>query len=274
METGKPDPPVTVVIPHLAGDRWLGECLEALRRQSFSDFRTVLVDNASGDGSSARARERYPGVDVVRNAENLGFAGACEEGRLRTRSPLLVFLNDDVVLGREWMERMVAAMEAHPETAAAAGKLVQAHNPQRISSAGNLVLPSGFGRDRGVGEPDGGRFDLPAEVFWASGAACMIRRRVLDECGGWDRSFFAYFEDIDLGLRARLRGHVCSYVPEAAGRHRGGATAAGFPRLASELLFRNAAAVAVKNFPGRVLGRRLPSVLGAHARALLYLTLK
>lgn len=262
-------PEVSVVVPHLAGGEILTACLAALEGQSFRDFETILVDNGSADGSVPDAARRFPGVRVLRRERNYGFAGAANAGLASARGRLLAFLNDDVVLEAGWLEKLAGAMAADSAAGAAAGKLLFPGEPRRVASAGNYLLPTGFGRDRGVGEPDSAEFDLPGEVFWASGAACLVRREVFARVGGWDEDFFCYLEDTELGLRARRAGFRCLYVPEAVGIHRGGASASAAAR--SAFCARNAVYTVLKSFPGRLALRHLPAVAGAHLRALAYL---
>ena len=273
------------IVPHWNGRRLLARCLASLLAQTARDFAVLVVDNGSTDGSADLAARDFPSVSVLRLDRNRGFAAAANRGIAASRAAEIAFVNNDVRLRPDWLERMRKGLASDPSLGACAGKLLldgsadrreRASSPPapRIASAGNLVLRSGFGRDRGYGEEDRGQFDRREEVFWASGAACLVPRRLFAEIGGWDESFFAYFEDIDLGLRARLRGYRCLYLPEAVGGHVGGATGGQLPRLGASLIFRNAFMVALKDFPGPLLRRHGGSILFAHLRALAYLALR
>lgn len=284
----------TFIVPHWNNYHLLARCLESILAQTETDFDALVVDNGSTDGSPDRVGRDFPSVRVVRLPRNLGFAAAANRGIAASRSEFLAFVNNDVCLSPDWLARMREGMRGDPSLGAVAGKLLMdvgpvsafaldasadrcdraGGPPPRIASAGNIVLKSGFGRDRGYGEADRGQFDRQEEVFWASGGACFVPRRLFTEIGGWDESFFAYFEDIDLGLRARLRGYRCLYLPEAVGRHMGGATGGRFPRLGAGLRFRNALMVALKNFPSPLLRRHGASIIFAHLRALVYLALQ
>lgn len=296
------------IVPHWNGYPLLARCLASLLAQTARDFAVLVVDNGSTDGSADLVARDFPSVSVFRLGRNLGFAAAANRGIAASRSAEIAFVNNDVRLRPDWLERMREGLASDPSLGACAGKLLldgsadrrerasgppphrgglqelrpprtvgpvcdRASGPPapRIASAGNLVFKSGFGRDRGYGEEDRGQFDRREEVFWASGAACLVPRRLFAEIGGWDDSFFAYFEDIDLGLRARLRGYRCFYLPEAVGWHVGGATGGKLPRLGASLLFRNALMVALKDFPGPLLRRHAGFILFAQLRALAYL---
>jgi len=264
-------PAISIIIPHLAGVKILCDCLSSLEKQTFSNFETIVVDNASSDGSLAIALSRFPRVRSVKLKENRGFAGAANAGLNAARAGNLAFINDDVVLKPNWIENTFTALSSYPGAGAATGKLLDAGQPGHISSAGNYLLPTGFGRDRGVGEADLERFAEGGEVFWGSGAACLIRRSVFEKIGTWDEDFFSYYEDTDLGLRARMAGFTCIYVPEAVGFHIGGATGGRKPAERSALCTRNAVYTALKSFPASLLLRNLPMIVFAHLRALAYL---
>jgi len=266
---------VTFIIPHWNNYLLLEKCLLSLRRQTRKDFSITVVDNGSTDGSSALLGSRFPEVRLIRLASNSGFARAANLGLYSARSPYLAFLNNDVRLDPAWLELMLQKAEAHPEAGAIASKLYRERTGEKIlSSTGNRILKSGFGRDRGGGETDRGQYDRDDRVFWASGAACLIPARLFKEIGEWDEDFFAYFEDIDLGLRARLRGIECRYQPEAVGYHVGAATGGAYPELRAGLQFRNAAMIVLKDFPAPLIEANISAIISAQLRALIYLSLR
>ena len=266
---------VTFITPHWNNYPLLEKCLLSLRGQARRDFAVTVVDNGSTDGSPGLLENRFPEVRLIRRSSNTGFARAANLGLKSARSPYLAFLNNDVRLEPSWLEMMLRKAEDHPEAGAIACKLYREGTGKKIlSSTGNQVLKTGFGRDRGAGEPDRGQYDRDDRVFWASGAACLIPSRLFSEIGGWDEDFFAYFEDIDLGLRARLRGFHCLYQAEAVGCHVGAATGRAYPELRAGLQFRNAAMIVIKDFPAPLIEAHLGAIVSAQVRALVYLTLR
>ena len=266
---------VTFVIPHWNNYPLLEKCLLALSRQTRKDFSITVVDNGSTDGSPDLVKSRFPGVRLLRLDYNSGFARAVNLGIKSTRSPYLAFLNNDVCLTPSWLEMMLRKADAHPEAGAIAGKLYQEGPGEKIlSSAGNLILRSGFGRDRGGGEPDRGQYDDDDRVFWASGAACLIPSWLFAKIGGWDEDFFAYFEDIDLGMRAQLAGFHCRYQAAAVGYHIGSATGRAHPRLRAGLQFRNAVMIVIKDFPAPLIEANFSAIIFAQMTALVYLSLR
>jgi GT2 family glycosyltransferase len=135
----------------------------------------------------------------------------------------------------------------------AASKILVYEDPRRIDKAGHLIYPDGQNRGRGTGEVDQGQYDRVEEVLWPDGCAAMYRRSMLDEIGGFDEDFFAYADDAELGLRARIAGWNCLYVPTAVVRHHRGATLGVQSSRRLELIERNRALLATKLFPWSLL---------------------
>lgn len=266
-------PLVTFIIPHRNNFSLLKSCLSSLREQTCDDYEIIIVDNGSRDGSPQKLRRHFPEVRLISLPTNSGFARAANLGIRASRSPFLAFLNNDVEISPSWLERMLEGVSSDPGLGAGAGKLLQKGRASRLSSIGNLVFKSGFGRDRGWGEADGEKASHREKIFWASGAACLIPRRLFSEVGEWDEDFFAYFEDIDLGLRAQLRGFSCMYIPGAIGYHVEGATGRDLPRLGAALRFRNALMLVIKDFPAPLIAENLHYIVFAHLRAIVYLIL-
>src|SRR5206468_2176225 len=117
----------------------------------------------------------------------------------------------------------------------------------------HVIYPDGQNRGRGTGERDHGQFDRVEEVLWPDGCAAMYRKSMLDRIGGFDEDFFAYADDAELGLRARIAGWNCLYVPTAVVRHHRGSTLGLRSPRRIELIERNRVLLAVKLFPGSLL---------------------
>jgi len=130
-----------------------------------------------------------------------------------------------------------------------------------LDGAGDRMRRNGYPDRRGQGEPDDGRFDVPAEVFSASGTAALFRRRAFDDVGPFDTDLEAYYEDVDWGFRARLRGWTAWYVPTARAYHVGSATAGRQPGRFTPLIIRNQILITIKNWPAPLLLRSWPRIL-------------
>jgi GT2 family glycosyltransferase len=213
----------TVLIVNFNGSRHLGPCLSALEEQTFprDRFEVVLVDNASRDDSCDVISERFPWVTLIRNPVNAGFAGGNNAGVPIARGRWIVLLNNDTIPDPFWLEELAA--EAKPGVAVAS-KLVFAHDPKLINSAGLLLLRDGRGADRGFKHEDRGQFESTCSVFAGCGAAVAIER---DSLRGplFDPRYFMYYEDLDAFWRFQLAGRPVVYAPRSLVRHVHGGSA-------------------------------------------------
>ncbi|MBI3281657.1 MAG: glycosyltransferase family 2 protein [Acidobacteria bacterium] len=243
---------ISVVIASWNRRELLRACLRSLARQSHRSFEVVLVDNGSSDGSAAMARAEFGGLlslQTIENATNRGFCAANNQGIEAARGELIALLNNDAEPGPEWLTELATAFEGRPEVGMAASKILVYEDPGRIDKAGHLIFPDGQNRGRGTGEIDAGQFDRREEVLWPDGCAAMYRRSMLEQIGGFDEDFFAYGDDAELGLRARIAGWKCLYVPTAVVRHHRGATLGVLSSRRLELIERNRVLLAFKHFP-------------------------
>lgn len=254
-------PRVSLIIPNWNGEALLPTCLGALRRQTYRDFETVVVDNASTDGSQELLRRDYPEVRVISLSHNLFFAGAVNAGIRLTEGELVALLNNDTEAEPCWLEVLVAALDANPQAGMAASKLLLFDRRDIIQSAGDFYRPSGVPGNRGVWQRDNSRYNSPGEVFGACAGAALYRRSMLEDIGLLDEDFRGYCEDVDLSFRAQLAGYRCIYAPAARVYHRLSATGGG--PVASFLCGRNFINVVVKDMPGTLLRRYWHRILGA-----------
>jgi hypothetical protein len=242
---------VTVVIPNWNGRHLLPDCLSALGEQSFSEFEIIVVDNGSTDGSVGWIQESYPGVRVLVNQENLGFAVAVNQGIRASQSKYVALLNSDTMAGDQWLASLVAAAEAHPGAGMCASKMLFADRPEVINSTGICLDLAGIAWDCRGGEIDDGSDRDPQKVFGPCGGAALYKRTMLEEIGLFDEDFFAYLEDVDLAWRARRAGWRALYVPSARVLHHHSATAVEGSSFKSFHLGRNKIWLLVKNYPLR-----------------------
>jgi GT2 family glycosyltransferase len=196
-------------------------CLDSLKGQTFRDFQIHVLDNASSDNTL----ERLSGYDIqlTRSAANTGFAKAHNDLIRAFPSEYILMLNPDTELRADFLEKLVNALEARPDAASAAGKLLRMDG-MTIDSTGIIMLREQRHLDRGADEPDLGQYDKPEDIFGPSGAAALYRLRALEDVAFdgqyFDEDFFAYREDADLAWRCRLMGWNAIYVPSAVALHR------------------------------------------------------
>lgn len=242
----------SVIVLNWNGRHLLGECLDALRAQTFRDFETIVVDNGSTDGSAdfVRARESDP-VALVALDANAGYAAGNNRGLADARGTWAVFLNNDTQADARWLEELHAAALRHPDVAVFACKVLNYFRRDEIDTVGHLLYPDGINRGRGRLEKDEGQYDREEEVFFPSGCAAAYRRDLLDATGGFDESFFAYGDDTDLGLRARFAGARCLLAPRAVVYHKYSETSGAYSGFKAYHVERNRVWVLLKFFPLR-----------------------
>src|SRR5207247_3225562 len=151
------------------------------------------------------------------------------------------------------LEALLEACEDRPDCGMAASRILVYEDPGRIDKAGHLIYPDGQNRGRGSGELDRGQYDRAEETLWPDGCAAMYRREMLAAIGGFDEDLFAYADDAELGLRARIAGWGCTYSPKAVVRHHRGATLGLNSGRRLELIERNRVLLAAKLFPWSLL---------------------
>jgi GT2 family glycosyltransferase len=240
---------VTVVIPTLAADSRLRDCIEALSHQSRRDFEVVVVDN-SGQ-CLARRNGTAPGAQIIECTTNTGFGAAVNRGIEASQAPFLAVLNDDAAPHPGWLDSLVRALELRPDAGMCASQ-VRLFGEPGLDSAGMLMARDGSSKQRGHGRlPED--FPVAEETLFPSGSAALYRRAMLDQIGGFDDQFFLYCEDTDLGLRARWAGWKCLYEPRAVVEHHYSHSAGRASPVKAYYVERNRLFVLLKNFPAPML---------------------
>lgn len=262
-------PDVSIVIVTWNGRQHLDACLTAVAALQGVTSETILVDNASTDGTADHVRATYPWVRVVQLTENYGFAGGNNRGAREARGRFVAFLNNDTVADPRWLRALLDDVRAAEGVVLMTSRIVYMHDPDVIDSAGDGFLRWGGAFKRHHGAPTRVALDT-GEVFGVCGAACLMPKAVFEELGGFDEAFFASHEDVDLSYRARLLGYRCRYVAGAIVRHRGSATMGTLSRFAVFHGQRNLEWTYFKNTPGSLLLRTLPGHLVYVAVAALH----
>lgn len=212
-----------------------------------------MVDNGSTDGSLEIIKEKFVGkIKLIENKNNLGFAEGNNIGISSATGTYIALLNNDAVAVATWLDELVGAAQRSDSTFGMwASKIFFYDNRKIIDTAGHLIYPDGLNRGRGKGENDSGQYDREEEVFFPSGCAALYSKRMLDQIGLFDPDFFAYGDDTDVGLKARIAGWKCLYVPTAIVYHRSSATAGRYSTLKAYLVERNRVWILIKYFPLR-----------------------
>lgn len=260
---------VTAIVVTWRGRQWLGACLDSIR----ADFGgpVIVIDNASDDGSAEVLAAR-PDLHVIRLERNLGFAGGVAVALEHVRTPFALLVNDDARIDPGFVEALLAPFDAPggASIGACTAKLVLEDG--RINNAGGALLPDGYGYDRGLGDPDDGRWDVAEDVEVFSGGGAMLRVGAVRAVGGFPARFFLYYEDTDTSVRLRNAGWRIRYVPTARAVH---LHAASSDPASARFHFyneRNRLLMLVRCYPGPVwrheLWRFARSILGFARRRL------
>jgi GT2 family glycosyltransferase len=268
-------PPISIVIPTYNNLSLLLECLDSVHKLDYprEQLEVIVVDNNSSDRTPELVGGRYPNVRVIRLDTNTGFAPACDRGALEAAGDYVAFLNNDAVVSPDWLTALLDALKAGEVDIVCAASRILSRDGEDTEYNGASSNLFGAGRPESVS----GWPDLPAPpetgtpILFASGGAMLIRRDIFLEVGGFDPSYFAYFEDVDLGWRLWVLGYRVVYAPNAVVRHIGGATGkrAGMHRRYT-LWESNALATIIKNYEEGNMQRILSAALMLeYKRALL-----
>jgi GT2 family glycosyltransferase len=269
-----PERTVAAVIPSWNSLALLPRCLGSLREQGI-EIETLVVDNGSTDGTVAYLERE--GVPHLSLPQNVGFARAMNLGAARVRAEAVLALNADTVVEPGAVAALLQALAADATLGGVQPRILQLEEGERdprrarLYSAGQGLLPDGRAVELGAGEEQSPRWLEQREVFGVCGAACLLRRELFNALGGYDERYFAFYEDVDLNVRARVAGWRFSYLPQAVVWHLGNASwMAEAPQPGAwnaRLVARNRIATQVKFMPPRALPRILGVELGALARA-------
>ncbi len=221
-----------------------------------------MVDNGSDDGSVDLVKQLASSsgcaIQLIENQENRGFCAANNQAFALSQAEYIALLNNDAEADPGWLQAMFDAISLKPDVGESdvgmvASKILVWEDPRVIDKCGHLIYPDGQNRGRGSGQLDQGQFDTLAEALWPDGCAALYRRAMLDEVGGFDEEFFAYADDAELGLRARIAGWTCLYAPGAVVKHHRGATLGLGSAKRLTLIERNRVLLVVKLFPWNLL---------------------
>lgn len=277
--------PVAVIILNWNGEKLLREFLPSVVANTDTSIADVIVaDNGSTDGSRELLHKDFPQVKLLEFDENLGFAGGYNRALRETGYRYTLLLNSDVETPAGWLTPLHNFMEVHPDAAACQPKILsykQKGKFEYAGAAGGFIDRNGYPYCRGrifdTVEDDNSQYDTPIEVFWATGAALMVRTDLYEKAGGLDERFFAHMEEIDLCWRLLLMGHTLWCVPASHVYHLGGGSLPAANPRKTYLNFRNNLLLLHKNLPaadlrGALLRRRLLDTV-AWAKFILTLDL-
>lgn len=263
-------PKISIVIPNLNGEKFLIDCLNSLKKQSFLNFEVIIIDNGSTDNSIQTIKTIYPESIIYKFSENTGFAKAVNKGILLSKGEYVFLLNNDTELDENCLLEINDFFTNQPKEKIMACKMLLYHQRDKINSAGDLFSIYGIadylGRDGHVNDVN---FNTEKKVFSACAGAAVYKKSLFDKIGYFDEDFFAYLEDIDFCFRANLLNEHCTYNPKAIVYHIGGGTSKKIKDFSFFLMQRNSLLVILKNFPIKILIISTIPLLIGQARAIM-----
>ena len=258
---------VAVVILNYNGASMLSRFLPSVIEYS-PGAEIVVADNASTDDSVTVVTKDFPGVRLIQLDRNHGFADGYNRALAQVEAEYYLLLNSDVEVTEGWLVPLLTFMEQHPAAVACQPKILSYNYKECFEyagAAGGFIDRYGYPFCRGrlfdTVEEDKGQYDDVFQIFWASGAAMMVRSSAFHAVGGFDGRFFAHMEEIDLCWRMLARGGEIYVVPQSRVYHVGGATLNKSNPRKTFLNFRNNLLMLYKNLPARELHR----VMGVRA---------
>ena len=210
------NPLVFIVILTWNGKDDTLECLRSIRTVTYHNFKTLVVDNASHDGTGKAVSDEFPDVDYILNENNLRFSGGNNVGirhALESGAEYIMLLNNDTIVDNDFLTRLVEVAQEDQDVGMAGPKIYYHRDPKRIWYAGGKIeWWKGAISHIGVREIDKGQYDRTAETDYITGCCVLVKRNVIEKIGMLDDAFYIYGEDADWSVRASRAGYRLMYV--------------------------------------------------------------
>ncbi|MEZ0537118.1 glycosyltransferase family 2 protein [Caldicellulosiruptoraceae bacterium PP1] len=243
---------ITIIIPNYNGYKYLNSCLNSLLNQTNNNYSIIIIDNNSNDKSIDiinSFKKNKLNIEILKLDKNYGFSVAVNNGIKMSDVEYVIALNNDTILDKDFVKNILHYVRNKSSIFSYSLKMIQNNNPCIIDDAGDYYTILGWHYKRGNGLPKE-KYDKPYEIISSCGGAAIYNKKILDEIGYFDEDFFAYLEDVDLGLRALMRGYKNFYCPDAEVLHIGSATTGSkYNEFKVRLTSRNSIYVLYKNMP-------------------------
>jgi len=255
---------LTIIIPNWNGFPYLKDCIASIKSAQYEGKKEiVIVDNASTDGSREWMEKENPEVKIIKNSENKGFAFACNQGAEKASGKYIIFLNTDMKIASDFLTQISNIDESHKNIASVSAKIMD-WNGERTLFAGGTVnyYGHGFQEEKSPEESPQTEGEEIRELLFSCGGASLFDKRIFLDSGGFDTDYFAYFEDIDLGIRLNSMDYKILYNPKAVTYHVGEASSKNLPTKLKHMLYeRNALYTIIKNYSDGTLSKILAAAL-------------
>jgi len=248
---------IAIVILNWNGKKLLEKFLPSIIKHSnLPSVEIIVADNASSDNSIEFIQQNYPQISIIQNTENGGFAKGYNDALKHVNADIYALVNSDIEVSENWLDSIIKTFKNEEETAIIQPKILDYKDKTKFEyagAAGGFIDKYGYpfcrGRIFSELETDNQQYNDTIEIFWASGACFFIRSKVYHELNGFDESYFAHQEEIDLCWRAKNKGKTIKYVGSSTVYHVGGATLDEINPKKTYLNFRNSLYSIVKNLP-------------------------
>lgn len=265
----------TIVIPNYNGINYIEQCLESIYTGTTADVAVIVVDNASTDGSAELVEEKFPQVRMIKNSENTGFSVAVNQGIEASDTPYVILLNNDTRVEKTFVRELERTLDEDKEKKifSASAKMISFYDKEKIDDAGDFYCALGWAFARGKGK-NPALYNKNCNIFASCAGAAIYRKSLLsrEQVGLFDEAHFAYFEDIDIGYRARILGYQNRFAPNAVVYHAGSATSGSrYNAFKTGLASRNSVYLIYKNMPFLQILLNMPFlVVGFFVKTLFF----
>ena len=256
MSGGATLPLVSVIIPHYGGEGILSECLISLENTDYSELDIIVVDNNSPDDSINIVNKRFSDVNFIHSEYNRGFAGGCNFGVQHAKGEYILILNNDTIHEKDWVTHLVNRLESNNNISAVQPKIKNYKKRDYFDYAGGsggfmdkYCSPFARGRVFNTIEKDEGQYDVPCQIFWASGTAFITRRNIFEKLMGFDETMFAHMEEIDYHWKCQMLGYEIWVEPQSVVYHHNAITLPATSAHKTYLNYRNSLILLLSNYP-------------------------
>ena len=246
---------VSIIIPHYNNQDILISCIDSLQKLDYVNYEIIVVNNNSTDGSIEYVKNNYQDIIIVSAKKNLGYAGGCNLGAQQANGEYLLFLNNDTIHEKNFLDILVSRLDDNRDIASIQPKILNIKNKNYFDYAGAaggyldyLVFPFTRGRIFNTIEKDTGQYDDFSKIFWASGAGFITRKNVFNKINGFDNSLFAHMEEIDYHWKSYLMGFEVWVEPKSIIYHHGGKTLSYMSSIKTYLNHRNSLILLLSNY--------------------------
>lgn len=251
-------PFVSIIVLNLNGRHIIHHCLDSLRKIDYPKEKTeiIVVDNGSKDGSADFIKKEYLEVVLLRNNENLGFSAPNNSAAKKAKGEYLVFVNNDMRVEKEWLSKLIEGIMTKENAATCSSKILS-WDGKKIDHGGadsDVFMNARLEGYQEENTPDS--FNQEKEILFPLGGSMIIKKQLFLEIGGFDDDFFAFYEDVDLGIRLKIMGYKNYFVPDSIVYHMHSATAKKIPIEKLRVLqLRNILWVILKNYSSENLAK-------------------